>query len=431
MSNWILNLITNVRKKAEKKNGSMTLEATIAIPIFMFAILSIAFFTRVIHIQNQVQKALNQAAIEMASYSYIYHVSGLRNTHDEMKDIFNNAEGRAEERFTTAINVYTSLQKGINDIQDSTNALKNANYTEIEVYKTAYSEIEGVYRDIGDAILTGEELIQKVLEDPKAEMVSTIALLSNGGIEALKGHLGGEYARLIMNKHLDQRVFRPTNVGAYIINPGNSGIKSIDFTETSIFKDNKTIDLKVSYVVDVRLPINLVPNLNIQQRATIKGFLDGDGSYSSGVDAGQVIEEQKSEEKLENKEDLENHEEKDSIWDIGPLSRGKLIKEWELERLGYEQENYIIEVRSIDLYSNTYQEPTRTKSTLKRSIDNFIEKTNDNIDKKKIFVVVFPEDSLTPKNRKVLNEIKAYSAQNGITNFYEVEGYGKPRSATQ
>ncbi|SFS06275.1 TadE/TadG family type IV pilus assembly protein [Anaeromicropila populeti] len=54
------------------EKGSMTVEAAIVFPIFIFAVISIVFFFQIILFQLQLQYGLNQTAREISQYSYIY-----------------------------------------------------------------------------------------------------------------------------------------------------------------------------------------------------------------------------------------------------------------------------------------------------------------------------------------------------------------------
>jgi len=67
-----------LKELLKKKDGSLTVEAAISLPLFMCVFLSIAFFMKVVYIHNNVQYAINGAANEVATYSYLYSISGLQ-----------------------------------------------------------------------------------------------------------------------------------------------------------------------------------------------------------------------------------------------------------------------------------------------------------------------------------------------------------------
>lgn len=63
------------RKKAYSRlrlRGSMTIEAALVLPIFLFMLLSLAFVIEAVRLQLHIGCALGQTAKEMASYGYLY-----------------------------------------------------------------------------------------------------------------------------------------------------------------------------------------------------------------------------------------------------------------------------------------------------------------------------------------------------------------------
>jgi len=69
------------------------------LPLFMCVFLSIAFFMKVVYIHNNVQYAINGAANEVATYSYLYSISGLQKVNDAITET-------TDEYGTTASEAY-------------------------------------------------------------------------------------------------------------------------------------------------------------------------------------------------------------------------------------------------------------------------------------------------------------------------------------
>ena len=273
-------------KKVKNNKGALTIEATLAFPIFLFAVLSIAFFTRVVYIQNQVQMSLNQAAIDLSTLSYIYYMTGLKDHIDETQDTISETSEGAEQRVSTVLDIYSSMQKGSDEVENIANDVYEGDIAD-DVLEGNFEEVLGSFEDIVDvgedmagSIDDLENMLEEMFEDPEKEMINMLALIADGGMDIVNQYVGGILARTIMNKHVDQSIFRKTNLGAYIVNDDNEGIKSLDFTGTSLFRDDdkQNIDLIVNYTVDIKLPINFLPNLNFQQRSTMRGYTKGDGT---------------------------------------------------------------------------------------------------------------------------------------------------------
>jgi hypothetical protein len=387
----------------------MVLEAAIALPVFLVSILTIAFFSRVVTIQNQVQHALNQAATEISTYSYVYHVSGMQKAHDRTKDILNEAETRAAGRFDSAMDFFTSMQKSASEREEGGLGTQDGRLKDEELFMDSYSRVQ-------DGFVLGAETQEQALdtmiqifEDPKKEMVSVVAFLANGGMDKVKRDLGGTFARFILQKHLDQRIFKKPNIGAFIVSVDGKGKKAFDFSKTNLFKDNQTIDIRVAYTVELKLPIRLIPPLYFEQRAFISGFLVGYASY------------------LENKEAMKE-EEADTYWDLRPFDRGRIITQEELEKQEYE-EGTLLEVRSIDLYAKTYQSNEGIENTLKSSILHFVSKVEkEPPNAKRVFILVCPDESIQPENQVALMKKVQFAKDHGVEMVVK-QGYGKPKNA--
>ena len=58
-----------MQMKKKKEQGSVVVEATIALPVFFVAILLVINFIKIFCVHNRIQFAINSAAHEIASYS--------------------------------------------------------------------------------------------------------------------------------------------------------------------------------------------------------------------------------------------------------------------------------------------------------------------------------------------------------------------------
>ena len=70
--------------KQERQKGSITVEATLFIPIFLFAFMSIYSLVSFARAQLLIQYAADQAAREVAQYSYILEKTGILDAYQGM-----------------------------------------------------------------------------------------------------------------------------------------------------------------------------------------------------------------------------------------------------------------------------------------------------------------------------------------------------------
>ena len=60
------------KKTSTKAKGSLTLEAALVVPIFIYAILAFIYFLQIINIQEAIQHALTETGLESVRYAYVY-----------------------------------------------------------------------------------------------------------------------------------------------------------------------------------------------------------------------------------------------------------------------------------------------------------------------------------------------------------------------
>ena len=110
----------------------MTVEAAISLPLFICVFLSIAFFMRVAYIHNNVQYAINGAANELSTYSYLYSISGLQALNDEISGKAGEYGESASDHMTGVLEAFDALGSsflGINrkniDVDDFKNLFED------------------------------------------------------------------------------------------------------------------------------------------------------------------------------------------------------------------------------------------------------------------------------------------------------------------
>ena len=400
------------------RKGSLTVEACVMLPAFMFVVLTIAFFTRVVFIQNAVQTSLNQTALELSNYSYILQASGLMEVNHVTTGNLQEIQGRAFDKTGNVINSLDALKKSYENIQKEQvkDASKGEDFLDLE------NKIDGFTQLYQDASASGAEIrsvITDIKANPKKELGSILAYISNYGFEKFKTYDGGEVAKYIMGKSINKRIFKKVNVGAYIEASTNQEMDSFNFEKSSIFKDNKTIDLVARYTVKINLPINILPEIKIEQRATVAGWLRGDASWD------KVELEYSSDNKNKSSEIDKNLK----YWELSALERGRIISQEELVKLGNQKPEEVTEVRSINLKNKSYEKDAAVLSSIRRDLVKLQEKTKNNGTKitRRNYLLILPESSIESDKLRVealLEKIRVEALEKEIVFQYR-EGYGK------
>ena len=91
----------------ENEKGAIIVEASIALPIFMFAMMMLLFVVQVSYAQARIAVATDRTAKEMAKYTYMYYALGLNDTLE-------GEEGASQKIANKVSEVMTALGEKLN-----------------------------------------------------------------------------------------------------------------------------------------------------------------------------------------------------------------------------------------------------------------------------------------------------------------------------
>lgn len=252
------------------QRGSLTIEASISYSIFLMVIVTILYIMRIVYLYGLVQHAVGQTAKELSMYSYLYQVSGINDLRGEIADATADRSQTFNKDIGEVVKFYEEFSSG------DTTARYNGTTDPRELLK-----------NIGAAMLgeAGKEVNQQLFEAVARSLIESYIGADSKGNGA------------------DERL-RALRVAG--------GLGGLNLSSSSFFEDGKTIDLIVCYTIDPIMPIDILPEQNLANRA-----------YVQGVSGKSVFKE--GEKKTENKEE-------ESVWDKPPVKRGNAIQEQEQVR---------------------------------------------------------------------------------------------------
>lgn len=305
--------------------GVLTVEATISFTIFMMVILTILFIMRIVYAYALIQHAVSQTAKELSMYTYLYQVSGLGGMVGELQ----NGAKEGEEQFNADAESIVKIYEELAGNWDG-------------------ETLENVKEEAGN--LTTDPM--KILGNVKDAIVGNASrdLVNSSFSEISRAMMAGYIAADSDGAGADQKLKDLQVIG---------GLGGLNFSASSFFEDGQTIDIAVCYTLDPILPIDLMPEMNLMNRASIRGM--------SGASMFQAISQTKQ-----------------SVWDEPSVKRGKKIQQEEGVRnlpdnfktfSAYnEKTGEAIAELSIDLRSDSYQKESGISSVLRakcRKIDEF------------------------------------------------------------
>ncbi|MDD4492775.1 MAG: hypothetical protein PHV32_00245 [Eubacteriales bacterium] len=266
----------------KSESGSVTIEATISLSAFMFAIVTILTIVNVCTVQARVSNALNITAKEISQYSYLYSLTGL---NDSMAKL---SEAGIED--TQEINsVMSDINTVFNEIEGLGNT-GNMSIDNIEDISNAWNGVLNSADSIKNAGSSLENTISDIAKDPKNLMFGIAKLAASKTMDLATSRLvAAPLSKVMCKKHLVSAKGGSTD--SYLkqlgVVPSANGsyIDGLDFSNSSIFPSGSNeITVSVSYDVKViaLLPINF--EFHFVQTAITHGWLAGESSYQGNDD---------------------------------------------------------------------------------------------------------------------------------------------------
>lgn len=389
--------------KAGMQRGALTVEAALVLPVLLCAFLSILFIVKAIYTYELVNHALNETASEIASAAYIYHVSGLRDLHDTVRngindksDVFKNQIGSVFDIFDSLKNAKAEMGQGLTGIADSAELLRDAgnNFNSL-VDSTAAS-------------------------DPLEELKSIACYIASGAFDDAKTQLFTPVLKLTMKKYLITDSIPDIDKRMRLLNV-EDGYGGMDFSESSFLADREeNIDIVVHYKIHLPLPIQFIPAVNITQRAKVKAWLGGD--ESTGV--------------------LDAVQSEDDLWSLNNFQRGLKIRNLfganlptNFPVIAKFSNGRAVMIKSMDLTADSYQTGDNAEKLLNGYISGLagfkgMEKPwgssnivihNSDITSRELLLVI-PENKLTDVNERLLVLMAEKAKSKGIN--LTVKRYG-------
>ncbi|HHV99110.1 MAG TPA: hypothetical protein GXX36_05990 [Clostridiaceae bacterium] len=385
---------TNIRHSEIKERssllnerGSVTVEAAIALPIFICLIVSVVFLVKVVYVHEMIQHAIDETANQIADLGYIFYVSGAGEIHDSIRD---GLDSKAE-----------LFKRHSDDIIDALDDLDNIEKAD-------------------EAVDTITDVAEEILENPLEELKSIGSYIAGGAFNDIKTQLILPLVKQNIKKYLNAEKTADIDNKLLGLNIEN-GFDGLDFSKSNFFKNqNNDIEIVVKYRMSLALPVKLLPDITIVQRACARAWTMGSGTS--------------------NKEDASDNEE--DIWSLDNFSRGKKLREIFGANLPFNfpviasfKDGVATMIKSMDLTASTYQTAGVVREKLYSYIDELadfqgqenpwgrdrIVIKNDDI-KQKQLVLIIPGNTIQAEVEEELHRCINYANSRGI--IMTIEKYG-------
>lgn len=307
------------RTGGQNECGMIVVETVISFTVFLVTIFSIAYFINMLILHNKIQFAINSAAHELASYTYLYAAFGGRDASRALGSdnagntgMIDNTVSSAYSSYEKVVNAAGSVQSAAGETVNFLTQLQGFGETEgggdsgvdlgdlaqqLDDLGNAASQtgqaIQGAAGDVEDAADQVKDTVSQVkgMLQNKEGMVSGLAYIALEGAEyGAKNLMGTGAAYLLTKGYLKQGSLGADEfLRAYGVRDGYGGL---DFSGSTIFCDSdgcgddkcpndfRMIDIVVEYDVDPGFTRLILPDevkLHMVNRVTIPAWLDGDG----------------------------------------------------------------------------------------------------------------------------------------------------------
>jgi len=382
---------TNENGYVTNQRGSVTVEAAIALPVFICLIVSVVFIVKVVYVHEMIQHAIDETANQIADLGYIFYVSGAGEIHDSIRD---GIDSKAE-----------IFRRHSTDIINALNDLENI-------------------EEIDQAVETIEDVMEEVSENPLEELKSIAFHIASGAFNDVKTQLIRPLVKQNIKKYLKVDEAADINTKLLGLNIEN-GFDGLNFNKSNFFKDrNNDIEIVVEYRMSLALPVKILPEIKMVQTACAKAWTIGSVAMDSE----------------------DTHSDEDDIWSLDNFTRGKKLREifggnlpFNFPVIASFKDGVATMIKSMDLTASTYQ----TADVVREKLYGYIEEIanfqgqeepwgkdrivikNDDI-KQKQLVLIIPGNTIQSEVERELYECIDYAKSRGVT--MTIEKYGMKKT---
>ena len=260
------------------ESGMVVAEAAISFTAFIMVCLGITFLINIFTLHNKVQFAINQAAHEIASYSYLYDAFGARNLVKEVQSDFD----KYAEPVDTAVNQVcdtVSKMQGFGS-QMNTTVGSVTDLSELDINNVT-AQLEALKVSGTDVVNSGKQSLadlKTMFSDPKGMLVGIVYIGVNAAGETLLHAIASAAGSALSYKYMESGGL---DVDAYLENFGiEGGYDGLDFSGSSVFcdDDQRIIDLVCEYDIDLSFITYVLPKskFHVVQRVSVAAWAGGD-----------------------------------------------------------------------------------------------------------------------------------------------------------
>ena len=239
--------------KLQRKNerGAAAIEAVLGITFFMLSILALLMTSVIVRVESKMQYALDQTARELATDYYLLDAVGIA-------QLTSGTSGRSVEETNKLINNVINFSGTVDDtIGDASSALsdgwENVSLEDLENFAGGAEEAAGLAQDIGNGLET-------LADDPAGQVKAIINVFAHTlGNRVLSYYVTPLLCKMLVPKYIAQNAtdtnkwFKSVGVKVGEDESESVGLDVINFTQSSLLADGRTVELVAVYPLDLKM----------------------------------------------------------------------------------------------------------------------------------------------------------------------------------
>lgn len=284
-----------------KEIGSITIEATISLSIFIFAFLGISSLTRLVIAEERMQYALNQSAKELSQYMYIFYRAGLYSKENSDSTKTSDELIAETSQFTDMLKTKALTYTQGNQFQSEDIASE---------FESTINKFDQAKNDVSEIVDAGKSLANKysaAIENPTEVLTGIYQVIKGETLSTIKSKIiAPVVGRLLMPKYLTTN---SKNVDQYLEDIGvENGMNGINWGLSQIMEDGRTINLTIVYTIKYDIPLVGEYEFTVKQTASTAAWAKEKVVSANGSETTKKLSDLKT-----------------NIWDKASVTRGKEI----------------------------------------------------------------------------------------------------------
>lgn len=333
--------------RTDKERGAVVVEGLLSLSIFMFAIFTILSIVNVCYIQAKMNMALSSAAKEISQYSFFYYKFSLDKADKSV------SQGTADSR-QLADNTIEGVSTLMESLSGASSSAQSGDFDSmVKQLESGMTNVDSLVNQYAD----------RISSDPKGFILGMGKMAVNELKETAKSILCQALAKAFMKKNLKASPNDDPNdfLARYNVVDGMDGL---DFEYTTFLQNGTSNLIQLVVTYDVRVIQLLNIDFDFTFRNCVKCTAWGRGISKINPDDSMPTKSPPS-----------------TIWDSGPVARGKYIVDKERENYEYpatgngydaydSKTNTFVSIVTVDTTTQSGSQDSYINKQLQTALDN-------------------------------------------------------------